>query len=361
MPQRNQLRWTELRVGIFVLAGIVLVVLGIFYITGTNALGPRYRVVTYLPEVEGLAIGAPVTLDGVQVGNVDAIRVARQRPGQAADPNRSVEVTLRINKDYEQYIRTDSHANLFTEGFLGNRVVSVQRGYTGQVLREGGEVPGLEEKTIRDVVASGDDLMRNLSKLSTQLGTVVSGVQKGQGTLGKLVTDQTLYDRLNNVVARADQITASVQQGQGTIGKLINSDALYNKVDSAAGRADDVLAAVQEQKGSLGKLVYDPGFHDSAKQFLANGNSFLADLREGRGTLGKLATDDTFFTEWRQTGQNLREATASLNSKDNTAGKLFSDPKLYDNVTSLTGDMRSLIGDFRTNPKKFLHVKFSLF
>jgi phospholipid/cholesterol/gamma-HCH transport system substrate-binding protein len=361
MPQRNQLMWTELRVGIFVLVGIVLVVLGIFYITGTNALGPRYHLVTFLPEVEGLAIGAPVTLDGVQVGNVDTISVAKQRPGQTPDPEHSVAVALRINKAYEQYIRTDSYATLFTEGFLGNRVVSIQRGYTGQVLREGQEVPGLQEKTIRDVVASGNDLMQNLSKLSNQIGTVVSGVQKGQGSLGKLVTDQTLYDRLNNVLARADQITASVQQGQGTMGKLINSDALYNKVDSAAGRADDVLAAVQEQKGSLGKLVYDPSFHDSAKQFLTNGNSFLADLREGRGTLGKLATDDTFFTEWRQTGQNLKEATANLNSKDNTAGKLFSDPKLYDNMTNLTGDMRSLIGDFRTNPKKFLHVKFSLF
>ena len=76
MAQRKQLSWTELRVGVFVLAGIVLVVLGIFYVTGTGAWGPKYRLVTYLPEVAGLTLGAPVTLDGVEVGNVDTIRMA---------------------------------------------------------------------------------------------------------------------------------------------------------------------------------------------------------------------------------------------------------------------------------------------
>jgi len=40
---------------------------------------------------------------------------------------------------------------------------------------------------------------------------------------------------------------------------------------------------------------------------------------------------------------------------------MFSDPKLYDNLTELTGDMRLLIGDFRKNPKKFLHIKVTLF
>ena len=73
MAQGKQLSWNELRVGIFVLAGIVVVGLGIFYVTGTGALGAKYRLVTYLPEVSGLTIGPPVTLDGVLVGNVSAV------------------------------------------------------------------------------------------------------------------------------------------------------------------------------------------------------------------------------------------------------------------------------------------------
>ena len=76
--------------------------------------------------------------------------------------------------------------------------------------------------------------MQNLSALSSQVGDMVSGLQKGQGTLGKLLTDQTAYNRMNSVLARVDQMTASIQQGQGTIGKLVASDELYGKLRNAA-------------------------------------------------------------------------------------------------------------------------------
>ena len=361
MAQRKQLTWTELRVGLFVLAGIVLLVIGIFYVTGTGALGPKYRLVTFLPEVDGLAIGAPVTINGVEVGNVDSIAIAPSRPGQAPAPDRSVEVVMRINRDFQGYIRTDSYAELFTVGFLGNRVVTVQRGYTGQVLPDGAEVKGIEERAMKEVVARGADLMQNLSALSSQVGDMVARVQHGQGTIGKLLTDETAYNRINNILARFDQITASAQQGQGTIGKLVTSDELYTKFDSAAGRLDNVMSAVQQQKGSLGKFIYDPSLHESARQFLNNGNALLSDVHAGRGTLGKLATDDSLFATWRQTGQNLSNATANLNSKDSTAGKFFDDPQFYDNMTGVAGDLRLLLNEFRQNPAKFLKVKFSLF
>ena len=71
MAQRKQLTWTELRVGIFVLAGLFLVMVAIFYVTGGGFLVPKYRLVTYLPEVDELQTGAPVTLDGIEVGNVE--------------------------------------------------------------------------------------------------------------------------------------------------------------------------------------------------------------------------------------------------------------------------------------------------
>jgi phospholipid/cholesterol/gamma-HCH transport system substrate-binding protein len=361
MPQRKQLTWTELRVGLFVLAGIVLVVVGIFYVTGTGALGPKYRIVTFLPEVDGLAVGAPVAINGVEVGNVDSIVIAPSRAGQPPVPSRSVEVVMRINRTFQDYVRTDSYASLLTEGFLGNRVVTIQRGYTGQVLGDGQELPGREERAMKEIVERGADLMQNLSALSSQVGDIVGALKHGQGTLGKLITDQTAYNRINSILGRIDQVTASVQQGQGTIGKLVNSDELYTKFDSAAGRLDNVMSAVQQQKGSLGKFIFDPSLHESARQFLNNGNALLSDVHAGHGTLGKLATDDSLFATWRQTGQNLSNATANLNSKDSTAGKFFDDPQFYDNMTGVAGDLRLLLNEFRQNPSKFLKVKFSLF
>jgi phospholipid/cholesterol/gamma-HCH transport system substrate-binding protein len=361
MPQKRELTWSELRVGVFVLVGILVVMVGIFYVTGTGFLGAKYRLVTYLPEVEGLTTAAKVTLDGVEVGNVDSIQVAKPAPGVPPDAKRSVKVVMRVSRDFQNDIRTDSSATLLTEGFLGDRIVTLQRGYTGAVLQDGQEVPGAEEKSLNEIMANGADLMQNLNELSKQAGSIVDDLHRGRGTLGALLTDRAAYDNATKALERVNQISASIQDGQGTIGKLLTSDTLYTKADSVTGRLDDVLAAVQDQKGTLGKLVYDPSVHDEARQFLASGNGLVSDVRAGRGTLGKLATDDTLFTSWKQIGDNLKEATAKLDTSDGTAGKLFNDPKFYDNLTGLTGDMRLLISDFRTNPKKFLHVKFSIF
>jgi phospholipid/cholesterol/gamma-HCH transport system substrate-binding protein len=354
MAQRGQITWTELRVGLFVIAGLVLVGLGIFYVTGAGLLGAKYRLVTYLPEVSGLAVGAPVALDGVEVGSVESLGIAKPVPGTPADPNRAVRVVLRISRDFQDYIRSDSTASLVTQGFLGDRDVDLARGFTGRVLDDGDEVPSHEEKAIKEVIEHGDDLM-------VKLGDIVSQIQKGQGTVGKLLVDDSLYNHLNDTVGRVDKMAAGIQQGQGTIGKLVASDELYGKVNSLTGHLDNVLEAVQDQKGTLGKLVYDPSIHDSAKEFLDNSNGLLRDVRAGRGTLGKLATDDSLFTDLHATVNNLKDVTAKLNSNSNTAGKLLSDPQLYDNLTGLTADLRLLMGEFRKNPKKFLNIKLQLF
>ncbi len=361
MPQRKQLTWTELRVGLFVLVGIFVVAVAIFYVTGAGVLGPKYRLRTYLPEVEGLTVGAPVRLDGIEVGNVDAIRVTPRTPQQPPDPKRSIELVLRIDRRYQPDIRTDSTAGLITEGLLGNRYVSIQRGFVGTPLQDGQEVPGREEKAIKAIVERGAELVQNLNQMSIQVSEIVDGIKRGRGSLGKMLVDETAYNHLNRSLGKVEHMVDSVEAGNGTLGKLVASDELYQKVNSASGRFDRLLADVQAQRGTLGKLVYDPSIHDNAKQFLEKGNLLITDVRAGKGTLGKLTTDEELYARWRAIGANLESATAKLNSNQTTAGKFFTDPQFYDNMTGLAGDMRLLMGDFRQNPKKFLRVKFALF
>jgi len=357
MPQRKQLTWSELRVGLLVLVGLFIIAVGIFYVTGAGILAAKYRMVTYLPEVEGLTIGAPVRLDGVEIGNVESIRM-NPKP---ADRTKNIEIRMSIDTRYKDDIRTDSYANLITEGLLGNRYVSVKRGFTGTPIQPGGELEGREEAAIKAIVERGADLVQNLNVLSQRFNEIVEGVEKGRGNLGKLLVDETAYNRLNDILSRSQQIVTDVQAGQGSLGKLVASDELYNKFNSAAGRVDTVLADVQAQKGTLGKVIYDPTGYEEAKQFFEKGNALISDVKAGKGTAGKLFTDDTLYTKWRNTGENLESATAKLNSNAGTAGKMFTDPEFYDNMTGLAGDMRLLISEFRQNPKKFLRVKFSIF
>jgi phospholipid/cholesterol/gamma-HCH transport system substrate-binding protein len=361
MAQHKQVTWTELRVGLFVLAAAVLLVLVIFYVTGAGAIGPKYRLHTYLPEVDGLTVGAPVRLDGLEIGNVENIVVGLPKPGEPANPQRNIRVDVRIQKRYQDYIRSDSSAELITEGLLGNRYVDIDRGFVGNKLQNDEEITGREEKALKAVVERSADLLTNLSAMTDQASAILEDVRKGQGSLGKFLMDEEAYDRLNNSLGNLDRMMADAEAGKGTLGKLVTNDEMYNRVNSVAGRFDNVLEAVQTKQGTLGKLVYDPEIHDSAKKLIDNGNAVFEDVRAGKGTLGKLATDDSLFLQYRQAGENLSSAMAKLNENQTTAGKFFTDPKFYDNISGLAGDMRLLVGDFRKDPKKFLHVKFSIF
>src|SRR5215831_7533559 len=136
MAQRKQLTWAELRVGIFVLAALFIVMVAVFYVTGAGLLGPKYRLYTELPEVEGVKTGAPVNLDGIEVGNVQSISL---NPN-AQDRMRSVRLVLRIEKKYQNQIRTDSTATLVTQGLLGDRYITIKRGLTGSVIPNNKEI-----------------------------------------------------------------------------------------------------------------------------------------------------------------------------------------------------------------------------
>ena len=361
MPQRKQVTWSELRVGLFVLVGLGVLAVGIFYVTGAGVFGPKYHLKTYLAEVSGLAAGAPVRLDGVNVGNVEQIKLVPREHGKVPDRMHNIEIDMRLDRHFENDILTDSTATLVTEGLLGNRYVNIQRGYTGVALKDGQIVPGTEEKAIKEVVERSSDLLGNLQALTVDVQDLIAGVKKGRGNLGKLLTDEQAYNNLNSLLANGNKMISNIREGQGSIGKLVASDEMYTKVGAAVDNANSIMGDVRAQKGTLGKLLYDTTLYDQAKETIGNANGMIGDVRSGKGSLGKLATDDALYNKLRDTSTNLANATAKLNDNTTSAGKLFSDPQLYDNLTGLTGDLRLLIGDFRQNPKKFLHFKVTIF
>jgi len=350
MAQRKQLTWTELRVGLFVLVGLFIIAVAIFYITGAGILGPKYRLYTYLPEVEGVTAGAPVRLDGVAIGNVEKVTL-NPHP---TDRTQSIQLILRIDKKFMSDVRTDSTASLVTEGLLGDRYVTIKRGLTGNPMQPNSTVPGAPAVAMTEMVERGTDLLVTLNTVSGELQGIVDQVKGGQGTVGKLITDPALYNNVNATVSRLNSMVGSIQEGKGTLGKFVTSDELYTKVNATVDK-------VKEQKGTAGRLIYDPAVYNSAKGFLDNGNAVLSDVRAGKGSLGKFATDEALYNNLRDASAQVRDASAKLNANQGTAGKLFTDPNLYDNLTGMTGDLRLLIGDFRKDPKKFLHVKLAVF
>lgn len=355
---RRQLTYTELRVALFVLATVALLIVGIFYVTGSGAWQSKYTLKTYLPEADGLVEGAPVSLGGVHVGNVSELSINPQ----ARTPDQNIEVDMQIFKRYQQWIRTNSTATLDTQGALGNRFVSISRGTPpSAVIPNGGMVPGVPASTIPALLEHANALLDNVNGLATDLRSISDQIHSGKGTLGQLLYDDRMYNRLNDTVNRADDMMARLQSGQGTAGKLLTSDDLYNRANDSISRVDSLLAGVQSGKGTLGKLVTDPTLYNNANSFLAKGNTVLSDAEAGKGTLGKLVTDPTLYNNVSEASARLRDLTVKLDEGQGTAGKFFTDPQLYNNLAGLSGDLRLLIRDFRRDPKKYLRIRVSLF
>lgn len=357
MAIRKQVTWEELRVGVFVLVGLIIIAVAIFYVTGPSSWGAKYTLKTYLPEVADLQKGAPVTLDGVPVGNVSDMKIN----SSTSDKQDSIEVDMSIQKEYQDLIRTSSNASLLTSGLLGNRYVTITRGYSGNVLQDGGTVPGVSGNDLTQMVANGVQLESKMNALMSQVNDVVGAIHSGKGSLGAFIYDRSLYNHFDSIAANAQSLVSNVKAGKGSIGKILVSDDLYNKFDASAAHLESMTAAIQNQQGSLGKLVYDRAFYDKANEFLTNTNGLISGVRSGHGTVGKLFTDDSVFNNLRDASANINHLTGKMNNGQGTFGKFFTDPQLYDNLTGLTGDTRLLIGDFRRNPKKFLQIHFNIF
>ncbi len=358
MPQRKQITWAQLRVGILIIAGLAIFTVGIFFISGTRGfLSKKYTLRTYFSGASGLREGAQVRLAGVQVGNVKAIRISSY-----SESNRAVEVVMRIPRKYKNQIRTDSEARLATAGLLGEAFVDISRGKPNRPLvPEGGEVKSVEEADIKRIVQNTNDVISNLRVLSQKLNDITSQIESGRGAIGKLIYDPAFYNRLNEASGTAERLLTSVERGQGTVGKLFEDETLYKHMLAAVDRLDQLADQVQRGNGSLAKFINDPAIYEDARQFVARGNTLMENINNGKGTLGKLATDPQLYNKINDTFEHVNTITARMEQGQGTLGKLSTDETLYKNLSTSSQSLRDFLTEFRKNPKKYLSLHLRIF
>ena len=357
MPSQSQVRWAQLRVGItVVVAGAVLALL-IFLMSGSGGfLTPKITVHSFFDDAQGLRTGAPVNLQGVPIGNVSNIRIVQH----GASP---VEVTMTITKKMADDIPTDATASLTQAGVLGETFVNIDRtkAKSSQMIQQGTELPTEQTPGIQDVVKSTQTSLQNVDVLIRRLDRIVGFVESGQGSVGKFIYDQQLYNRLNNTLSEVQNLVNQVAAGKGSIGKLVASDEIYNKANASIDKLNLIIDDIQAGKGTVGKLIKDPSLYDNANQTIAKANTLMDDVNAGKGALGKFAKDEQFAAKLDNTITRLSSIMTGLDKGEGAAGKLLKDPALYTNADQMLVETRSLVKAVRENPKKYLTIHFKLF
>ena len=357
MPSQEQLRWSQLRVGITVIVASIVLGILIFLISGTS--GPfasKLTLKAYFQSVEGLRVGSAVSLQGVNIGNVKTIKVVQ---GRKLDP---IEVTMKVDRAYDFGIHKDSVANLATAGVLGELFVNIDsKKATGPKAEDGDVLKAEGATSIEDIVKAGQGTLQNVDVLVKRLDTLLQGIERGEGSVGKVLKDPALFDKAAKILDEVQRIVDSVNNSKGSIGKLLNDDALYNKVNTSVDKVNKMIGDIDQGKGTVGKLLKDEELYKNANQTIAKANALMDDINSGKGTLGMLAKDPAFKQKIDDITTSLQKLTADMQAGQGSVGKLFKDPSLYNNADQMLVETRNLVKAVRENPKKYLTIHFKLF
>jgi phospholipid/cholesterol/gamma-HCH transport system substrate-binding protein len=355
LPSQKQLKWSQLRVGLTVLFASVTLAVLIFVMSGTGGWFTRKITLrSYFDNAGGLREGAPVRLAGVDIGNVTSVRIVGGRP------TTPVEVTMKVNTKYSFNLRKDSVTLLSTAGILGETYVDVDSAVAkGPEATDGDTLAARSQPDIQDVVRASQGTLQNMDALLKRVDRIMSFIESGQGSIGKVIYDPALYNQLNATVAEFKGLVDGIQQGKGSLGPLFTSDEAYRKAVGAIDKLNTIVDEIQQGKGTAGKLLKDPSLFDNANKTIANVRQMTDDINAGKGALGKMTHDEEFAAHLQTLMKSLAELSDRMNKGEGTAGMLFKDPALYNNSNQMLVETRELVKAIRENPKKYLtfHVK----
>ncbi len=359
MPSEKQVKWSQLRVGLTVIIASVTLAILIFLMTGTTGLFTKKILIrAYVDNAGGLRVGAPVRLEGVDIGNVTRIRVVND-PLRRLAP---VEVIMKISTKYEDNMKSDCETSMNTAGVLGEVFVDVDcRKATGGPLKNGAELPTEDVPQLQDVVRASQGTLQNVDTLVKRLDSILTYIQSGQGSIGKIIYDPSLFNRANDMLTQLQQIVGAANSTKGSIGKLLNSDELYNKANLAVDNLNKTIDEINSGHGTIGKFIKDPALYDNANQTMAKANQLISDINAGKGTLGKLAKDEELARKLDSTVTRLNAILDRIDKGEGTIGKLAVDPSLYNNADQMLVETRNLIAAVKKDPKKYLTIHLKLF
>jgi len=371
---------SQLRVGIFVLIAIGVLIFLILNASGDiNPFSRKLHLKARFVDANGLREGSEVRLAGVRVGKVDKIILLE--PSQVPNAPR-VEAQMVIDSSIDgrpasERIRSDSQAQQGSPSLLGNEMlINITPGSAmGAPVQDYAILPASSSNTVNDFATSGTDLAQRLSKLSDQISDLVQSVKKGEGTMGRLFSDETLYNNLNATIRETQDVMTAIRSGNGSAGRLINDPALYNNANDIILQLKTIADDLRAGRGSAGKFLTDDELYvrinrtaDRLDKSVDQINLLIADVNAGHGTLGKLIRDEQMYNDARAaiarfntTAERIDTMVASAQRGEGTVGKLLNDETLYTNVNQLSSEGVKMLYDFRQNPKKYLTIKFELF
>ncbi len=300
-----------MQVGILLMIALAALLWASMTGAGTSIFDAKGSFDCYFRNVNGLLSGSPVWMSGVEIGNVKSVKFVN------IDSLRQVRVVCRVKKSVWDMIKIDSKVQLGTIGILGDKYVELIPGTKGLPnIQEDDVVPTQDVGDAAAMFARGEEAMENIGSVVNNVDQILDRMNKGEGTLGKIATDESLYSELTKLVSHLTSLTSNLMNDQ---------ERLVGSMERMANSISDLSTQVSDNSSTLGKVMSDPALYDN----LASSTSRL----------------DSIMTK--------------INHAQGSAGLLVNDTALYNEVTNLMVRVNNLVADIEKDPRKYF--KFSVF
>lgn len=308
----------ELKVGALITVGLAIALVTVLSVGERQGLlRQRYRLRAVFSEVGGLQNGAQVRVAGYQVGVVDDIRLVAR--GDSA----RVEVILKIERNAQGWIRRGSVARISSLGLLGDKLVEITpSSHDSAVLQEGQDLATITVMSPEEILNRAAEIADTLRSTALSLNAIMKKVERGTGSLGKIIDDPRLYMNLDSLLLLTNQLIKKINSNKGTVGMLLSDPSLYQNLNRTLANLNEVTDSLRQGQGSLGRMMREPQLYQTLDSTSRRLEAVLSRMDRGQGTLGKLSRDEELY-------QNLKESSQEL---------------------------KALIEDLKKNPKKYLSI-----
>ena len=341
MSSNRKDSFSEAIVGVFMLAVLALLVYFTVIVSGVDVFGSRKMVSVDVAfeDVGGLKEHDHVMYRGTKVGSVERIILGEKV------------LTVRLEIDRNVILREGYRIAVCNLSMLGGNYLVLEEG-SGEILSLEthafiGEKPSDWMRDIASIarninaITSGGELktiVTNLAQASVSVRAATDRINRGEGTLGKLLSSDTrLYDGLEASAANIAAISRGLKDGRGTLGKLLADDSVHEDLKKTLNSASEIARRLESSEGFLGKL-------------LAKDDPFYADLSSAVAAFKKASESfdaKAVMASATNLLENLNVVASRLSNSEGTLGKLISDKALYEEVSGLTKDVRQVIDNYR--------------
>lgn len=322
---RSGFDWGRVRVLALVVVALAILVFAVYKVGQVlDVFAEHYELVTLLPSASGLREGAPVTLAGQRVGQVESIDFI---PLERQTGENHLSIRLSVAEDVHEQIRADSRAQVTTQGLLGDKLLEVTPGSpAAPVLAPGDTLPAQPAIDYEQVLARAAGML----------------------------------DEAEAVLANLQALTGSIARGEGALGRLLTDDALYERITLTTTELARTLRAINVSDGTIGRLLRDPQLYEQLNRTLVQLETLTADLSTGEGTLGRLVQSDSLYQAMTAAVVQADSVLASLDSTatlmregEGTVARLLHDPALYDELLQSIVELQTLLQDIRADPTEY--------